>query len=206
MPTRLISDQRCQALTVAFVLFAVATACPAESISFSFNVPKAPAKAKPGGWGFFVITFDREITGGTFTFLPECGTPADGTLLEDNTNPNDKKTIAFGPGNYGLGQTGQPDGSLGPYGTLNITINYPAPAAPPPKIVFQQAGTPVSFWQYKTGGFGFNTETNPDNRQDQALSPNDIVITPAPTTVAGGIVACAMLVLGRMRRARPSVA
>jgi hypothetical protein len=174
------------------------------SITYTFNVPKAPAKAKPGGWGFLVLTFDRAITSATFVFPPDCSDP---TQNPEGFVSDDMKTVQIGPGSYGLGQTGAADPKGGNYGTLSVTINYPDPAAPPPMIVFKSGdNTPLSFWQFKNGGFTFNSEplvnvegVDPAvNRQDQALSPSDLA--PMPSPFWGGLVCCGLLLATRFAR------
>jgi hypothetical protein len=144
---------------VAFVVSAsqaVPGAALGATLSYSFNVPAPPyTKTSNQGWGYLVLKFDRPIDGGSFIFLPDCPDPLDGVV-----NPDDPSQIRFGPGSYGLGETGAPSQGVNapaPYGKLKVTVEYDA-ADGVPVLQFGEGG--ISYWKAKRADFLYNGQSD----------------------------------------------
>jgi hypothetical protein len=159
-----------------------------------FIVPPVPGsqdKSAPGGWGSLVLTFDREIDGGSFIFKTDCPDPTDGTLSPD------KKSILLKPsGVYKIVATGSPavKDKTKVAETFDVTILYDIDAGVP-NLVF-------GFWKSKLTDFTYRP--NPGDYSNTSAK-NDFIFDvplPEPSTVPLAAAGCALL-LAFCRRRRP---
>jgi hypothetical protein len=185
---------------VAFVVFSILLAPAAAvgaTISFSFNVPPPPYdKTSNQGWGYLVLTFDRPVEGGSFVFPPDCLDPTDGVI-----NPDNLAMIRFGPGSYGLGETGAPSvgaSAPAPYGKLTVTVEYDE-ADGVPELQFGEGG--ISYWKAKRADFTYTPQSETVTRNyDIPLTEEHLV--PEPSALLLTLTGLGTAVVRLRRRAR----
>ena len=156
-------------------------------------------KTNPGGWGALVLTFDREIDGGSFIFAPDCPDPVQGTLSDD------KKSILLKPiGLYKIVATGSPavkdnDDKKKIAETFDVTILYDIDAnrldGGVPNLVF-------GFWKSKLSDFVYRP--NPGDYAKTSAKNADIfdvqipIVSTLPLFCIGFTLALAFCTRRRM--------